>query len=340
MEIIKPSPLWEDKSHFKMIDVGPKGITCRKAQAQGEIRMSQEAFLALKNGKNPKGNVLALAEVAGIMSAKRTADLIPLCHPLPLDQVRFNFRLDQTKNTITVFCEVSTSAKTGVEMEALSGVNGALLSIYDLSKAVDPAITIQSIRLNVKEGGKTGTWVHPEFSSPAMETGNHSLQGVLSAVITVSDRVSGGIAQDQSGPEIVSFLEGASSLICGTAQIADNKLEIQATLRKFVEVQRAELIIVTGGTGLGPRDVTPEAVEELCDRLIPGLGECLRKEGAQHISTAWLSRSVGGIFGKSLIIALPGSPAAVREGLTTLTPLLPHALHIVRGGNHESKHER
>ena len=154
METIRPSQPWGDNSYFKMVDVGPKSATHRKAQAQGQIIMSQEAFLSLKNGKNPKGNVLALAEVAGIMAAKKTAELIPLCHPLPLDQVRLRFQLNESSSSVTVFCEVSTFAKTGVEMEALSGVNGALLSIYDLSKAIDPVLSIQNVRLNVKEGGK------------------------------------------------------------------------------------------------------------------------------------------------------------------------------------------
>lgn len=153
---------WGDNSSFRMIDVGGKPATRRRAIAQGKIILSKEAFEALRDHKNPKGNVLALAEVAGIQAAKKTADLIPLCHPLPLTSVRFEFKLNEVEHTVMVFCEAKATASTGVEMEALAGINGALLTIYDLSKAVNPTLTISDIRLNLKEGGKSGVWHHPE----------------------------------------------------------------------------------------------------------------------------------------------------------------------------------
>lgn len=161
METTKASPSWGDNASFRMIDVGEKPATRRRAIAQGSILLSREAFTALRDQKNPKGNVLALAEVAGIQAAKKTADLIPLCHPLPLSSVRFEFKLDEERSTVTTFCEARATASTGVEMEALAGVNGALLTIYDLSKAVNPELTISEIRLNLKEGGKSGIWTHP-----------------------------------------------------------------------------------------------------------------------------------------------------------------------------------
>ena len=156
-----PNEMNNLESSFKMIDVGPKTATHRKAVAQGSIKLSQEAFAAIVNRANPKGDVLSLAEIAGIMAAKKTSDLIPLCHPLPLEKVQLRFESNQDSASITVFCEVSTTSKTGVEMEALSGVNGALLTIYDLSKAVNPVLIISEIRLNTKEGGKSGPWRHP-----------------------------------------------------------------------------------------------------------------------------------------------------------------------------------
>ena len=133
-------------SVFRMIDVGAKQPTRRRAVAQGTIHLGERAFQAVRRGTNPKGDVLALAEVAGIMATKRTADPIPLCHPLPLDSVRVHCDLDEAKLAVTVSCEAATVAKTGVEMEALCGVNGALLAIYDLSKAVDPVLSISDIR--------------------------------------------------------------------------------------------------------------------------------------------------------------------------------------------------
>ncbi len=145
-----------------MIDVGEKVATRRRALATGRIRMSRAAFEAIRDRTNPKGDVLAQAEVAGLLAAKRTSDVIPLCHPLPLDQVRVRFELDAAASAVVASCEAAAVAKTGVEMEALAGVTGALLAVYDLSKAVDPVLTISDVRLVVKEGGKSGRWIHPE----------------------------------------------------------------------------------------------------------------------------------------------------------------------------------
>jgi cyclic pyranopterin phosphate synthase len=151
-----------EQERFHMIDVGEKPPTKRRALARGRIEMSSAAFEALRDGKNPKGDVLAQAEVAGMLAAKRTAELIPLCHPLALDQVRVRFELSDATRSVIAWCEASATARTGVEMEALQGVSGALLAIYDLSKAVDPVLTISEVRLSVKEGGKSGRWVHPQ----------------------------------------------------------------------------------------------------------------------------------------------------------------------------------
>jgi cyclic pyranopterin phosphate synthase len=144
-----------------MIDVGEKAPTKRRAVARGRIQMSRSAFDALRTGTNPKGNVLAQAEIAGMLAAKRTSELIPLCHPLPLDQVQVRFELVDATCSVIASCEASATARTGVEMEALQGVSGALLAIYDLSKAVDPVLEISDVHLSVKEGGKSGLWVHP-----------------------------------------------------------------------------------------------------------------------------------------------------------------------------------
>jgi molybdenum cofactor biosynthesis protein MoaC len=144
-----------------MIDVAEKAPTKRRALARGRIEMSREAFDSIKHRTNPKGDVLAQAEVAGIFAAKRTSDLLPLCHPLPLDQVQVRFELVDEWCAVIASCEAATTAKTGVEMEALCGVSAALLAIHDLAKAVDPALIISDIHLSVKEGGKSGRWVHP-----------------------------------------------------------------------------------------------------------------------------------------------------------------------------------
>ena len=149
-------------SGYKMIDVSSKEITHRKALAVGEIILGSEVIKMIKNKTMPKGDPLTIAEVSGINGVKKTSELIPLCHPLSLDHISIHTEINEKKESITVYCLVSANSKTGVEMEALSGVNSALLAIYDLSKIVEPNLKITNTKLLVKSGGKKGLWINPE----------------------------------------------------------------------------------------------------------------------------------------------------------------------------------
>ena len=148
-------------SGYKMVDVSNKEITHRKALAVGEIILNSQIIEMIKSKKMPKGDPLTIAEVSGINGVKKTSELIPLCHPLSLDHISIHSEINETMNSITVYCLVSANSKTGVEMEALSGVNSALLAIYDLSKIVEPNLKITEIKLLVKSGGKKGLWINP-----------------------------------------------------------------------------------------------------------------------------------------------------------------------------------
>lgn len=141
----------------RMVDVGDKVPTRRVAIATGRITMSAEALSAIRDGLVKKGDVLAVARVAGIMAAKRTSDLIPLCHPLPLTKASVDFAFEE--NAIRVTATAATNGKTGVEMEALTATSTALLTIYDMAKAIDKAMVIDGICLLEKQGGKSGDWV-------------------------------------------------------------------------------------------------------------------------------------------------------------------------------------
>lgn len=147
-----------EHSEARMVDVGAKAASARKAIAQGRIRMSVAAFNAVRGGNGPKGDVLGPARIAGIMAAKKTAELIPLCHPLPLDFVGIDFALDEDASEIIATAEARTSGKTGVEMEALTAVSVALLTIYDMAKAVDRSMEIGGIHLVEKTGGARGDY--------------------------------------------------------------------------------------------------------------------------------------------------------------------------------------
>ena len=149
-------------SSFHMIDVSSKKETFRRALASGKIFVGEEVFNLIKNKKMPKGDPLSLAEVASVLGVKKTSELIPLCHPLPIDHTATKIVMNEDDNSIEVFCVVSTYSKTGVEMEAIMGVNAALITIYDLSKIVNANLKIGNIRLLIKEGGKSGLWKNPE----------------------------------------------------------------------------------------------------------------------------------------------------------------------------------
>jgi cyclic pyranopterin phosphate synthase len=142
-----------------MVDVSGKEPTRRTARASGAIRMSPAALAAIAGGELPKGDALAVARVAGIQAAKRPADLVPLCHPLPLEHVSIELDADDALPGVRARSEVVVTARTGAEMEALAAVVGALLSIYDMAKSLDRGMTIDEIRLESKEGGRSGAWM-------------------------------------------------------------------------------------------------------------------------------------------------------------------------------------
>ena len=141
-----------------MVDVGDKSVSNRQATARGTIQLSQTAYDLLEQGNHKKGDVLSVARIAGVMAAKRTADLIPLCHPLPLSKIDVSFELNSKNNQVACTAEVRCSARTGVEMEALTAVQIALLTIYDMCKAVDKSMVIKDVCLLKKTGGQSGDW--------------------------------------------------------------------------------------------------------------------------------------------------------------------------------------
>tara|TARA_B100000614_G_scaffold261221_1_gene290178 strand:+ start:913 stop:1458 length:546 start_codon:yes stop_codon:yes gene_type:complete len=150
------------KNSFNMIDVSSKKETFRRALASGRIYTGKKVFNLIKNKKMPKGDPIALAEVSAVLGVKKTSELIPLCHPLPIDHTATKIIMNEKDSSLEVFCVVSAFAKTGVEMEAIMGVNAALITIYDLSKIVNPHLKIDNVKLLIKEGGKSGLWKNPE----------------------------------------------------------------------------------------------------------------------------------------------------------------------------------
>jgi molybdenum cofactor biosynthesis protein MoaC len=325
-------------SSFHMADIRMKRPTRRRAVAVGELLAGVEAFNRIAQRQLPKGDALAMAEIAALQGAKQASALMPLCHPLPLELVRARHLLVPERHAVRLYCEVATEARSGVEMEALAGVSAALLTVYDLTKPVDPALSIQGTRLLFKEGGKKGLWIHPDGMS-AEETAHYRpradarLDEVRAAVITLSDRAHRGEAVDESGPLIVERLAAAGAKIEHVDLLPDGLEPLGTQLRRLADAG-VRLCLCTGGTGFSARDLTPEALEKIADRRLTPLADMFRVESARHTPMAWLSRAEAVQIGNMLVMALPGSPKAVRQGLDILLPLLPHALAMMSGEGH------
>ena len=151
---------FDESGNAVMVDISAKDTSVRRALAKGEISMSSETLAAVQSGTSKKGDVLGVARIAGICAVKRTADLIPLCHPLIFDTCAIDFAVDEENTKIEASCTVKLSGKTGAEMEALTGVSVALLTVYDMCKAIDKNMVIGNIRLCEKSGGRSGHFVN------------------------------------------------------------------------------------------------------------------------------------------------------------------------------------
>lgn len=303
-----------------MVPITHKSTTLRRAIAQAIVRVSKpETILAIQNRTVPKGDVLECARVAGLFAAKRTADMIPDCHPLPIEYTAVRYELGELEVHIQV--EIHTIYKTGVEVEAMHAASVVALTMYDMLKPIDKGISIEQIKLLEKKGGKSDR--------------NAALsQARRAAILVCSDTLAAGQGQDRSGEVIREKLVQLGITVAEKRIVADEVMAIQEAAKDFV-AQWVDLLLVTGGTGLSPRDVTPEALEPLLDRRIPGVEEAIRAYGQQRLATAMLSRSLAGQIGKTLVLALPGSPAGAAEGMDAVFPALLHAFSVLEGVRHD-----
>lgn len=323
-----------------MIDVGAKKPTHRVAIAEGRIDVGAQVFQLIRDRALPKGDVLLLAEIAGIQGAKQASQLIPLCHPMGLNHVRITTDLEATTASIRVSCLAATTARTGVEMEALAGVNAALLTIWDLSKMIEPNLCIRDVRLLAKRGGKSGLWTNPagvpDWVQQHMQPeAVKPLTGITVSIIILSDRASEGAYEDRSGPLAKELLTTAGAIVREVTVIPDDPEQLRAKVLAIKARQDTRLILTSGGTGIAPRDNAPETIAALAERIIPGIGEHLRQYGAQFTPYSWSSRSIGATLGNMLIVTLPGNPKAVREGITCLAPQLPHLINTLDDIKHD-----
>ena len=314
----------------RMVDVGDKPVTRRTATAGAAVHLNAAAAEAVAANTLAKGNTLEVARLAGIAAAKRTDQLIPLCHSLPLDAADVIATLDG--RTVRLTATASTSWKTGVEMEALTAAAVAALTVIDMVKSLDPAVTVTDLRLLEKTGGKRGHWTPPRRRRLTAR-GAATMPDPTAAILTVSDRAAAGLIDDRSGPAAAVFVEQHLGLrVVDAAVVPDESDAIHTILRRWLDqAVPPRLILTTGGTGLGPRDITPEAVAPLIERRADALLELARLRCLPDTPEAYLSRGVAGVVGQTLILTLPGSPRAVTQLLGHLADRLPHALRLIAG---------
>ncbi|TVP50117.1 MAG: bifunctional molybdenum cofactor biosynthesis protein MoaC/MoaB [Mongoliibacter sp.] len=299
-----------------MINITHKSTTLRKAIAQAIVKVSsEETIAAIVDKKVPKGDVFEMAKVAGLFAAKRTADMIPDCHPLPIEYTSVSYDIKGLE--VYVLVEIHTIYKTGVEVEAMHAASVVALTMYDMLKPIDKNISIEQIKLVEKKGGKS------DFSK------DKTLE-LKAAVIVCSDTISAGQKEDKAGKVIISKLEQYHVSIQDYLVIPDEKEEIQSKL-KDLTAQGINMVIFTGGTGLSPRDITPDSIRPMIEKEVPGIEEAIRNYGQQRMPYAMLSRSVAGLIGNTLVLALPGSTKGSEECMDAVFPAVLHVFKVLEG---------
>lgn len=303
-----------------MVDITGKIKTHRSAIAHAVVKVSkQETIDAVINKTVPKGDVIEASRVAGLFGIKRTSDMIPDCHPLPVEFALITHRVEGLE--IFIEAEVHTIYRTGVEVEAMHGASVVALTIYDMLKPIDNRIEITGIKLIDKKGGKS------QYAGKLNRT-------IRAAVIVCSDSISAGTKIDLAGKAIISKLEKLNVSIEDYSIIPD---EIETIREKVLSLykEKIDLVILTGGTGLTERDVTPEAIRPLLDREIPGIAEAARNYGQEQMPYSMLSRCLAGLKGDTLVLALPGSTRGASESMDALFPYLLHLFKIREQAAHD-----
>jgi cyclic pyranopterin monophosphate synthase len=303
-----------------MVDITHKSNSLRTAIAEATVTVSkQETIDAIINKTVPKGDVLEMAKTAGLFGVKRTSDVIPDCHPLPVEFTGVEYQIEGLN--IQILITVKTIYKTGVEVEAMHGASVIALTMYDMLKPIDKGVEINNVRLVKKKGGKS------DFKDKFRKD-------LKAAVIVCSDTISAGKKQDKAGLVIVEKLKSFDVEVADYLIIPDEIDLVRQKTEQFSE-SKYDLVIFTGGTGLSPRDTSPEALVPILDKRIPGMEEAIRSYGQDRTPYSMLSRSVVGTKNDTVVMALPGSTNGAKESMDAIFPAALHVFRIFKGAQHE-----
>ncbi len=297
-----------------MIDISHKNTTLRYARASGKIFLTPDTIRRVQDKTVPKGDVASVARSAGILAAKRTPEWMVFSHTLPLDWVDIGMEIldDGLKFT----AEARTVWKTGLEMEAMVAVSGALLNAYDMLKPLQDDITLGEIGLEEKSGGKSD--ITDTFDPP-----------VKTAIITVSGAKKKGERQDRSGHVIREFLERQSVEVVHQETLEEDQTVLEAAIHRLSDDEQIDLIFFTGSSGPQKTDIVPGVIRGLSDKLMPGIGQAMRQYGYQRTPYAMHSDQVAGIRNNTLMISLPGSSRGAEESLHAVFPGLLHLFKML-----------
>lgn len=302
-----------------MIDISSKRITLREATARARLEMRSETLKAVQDRTVPKGDVLEVSRAVAFHAAKMTPQIFPFTHPVNLTWVGVDFTLEDRALVIEVTCRGLD--RTGFEVEAMHAAAAAALNAYDMLKPLDDTLRIAEISLVSKKGGKSSFRDAPP---PDLRAG----------VLVVSDSVSAGKKEDRAGKAIREALQSHGVQDIAYAVLPDEPEQIRQQVLAWLEEGR-KLVITTGGTGLSPRDRTPEALRDLLDREIPGVALASLVYGLERTPYAMLSRTLAGVRGDAVILALPGSSRGAREAMDALFPYMFHLYRVLRGARHD-----
>ena len=302
-----------------MVNITHKSNTLRQAIASALVTVSKQETIEAINGKKvPKGDIFEFSRAAGLLAIKKTSDVIPDCHPLPVEYAAIGYGVEGL--TITIKVEVHTIYKTGVEVEAMHGAAIAALTMYDMLKPLDKGVEISSVKLLSKKGGKSDT---------------KQASAIKAAVIVCSDTVAAKKAEDGTGKRVIEKLEQHGIAAERYDIIADDATLIRAKAEELCN-ENYQLVLFAGGTGVSPRDVTPDALASLIDKEIPGIMEAARNYGQQRTPYAMLSRGIAGFIKNTLVITLPGSVRGAEETMDALFPYVLHVFQVAAAMRHET----